>query len=466
MHSRYAILAAVAALFGQTASAQIAPGQSVVALVPSATATTGEMYRIDHQARTATALTLSATLAGARPNSIYMASGALGYVGTNPLPAPTPGDVYQITIAGTAVTETKLNTTPCSGPNVAQLWPVGNNLYFISQNATNTGGIIQHLPIAGGAVVVDVDLTTVTNYNGLANSLCAIGRDVYVASFDSSTSATVTGCLVKWDTTTNTATVVMQLPKSKLGAVTPSNFGSVWIIPHPDQPGNLAICGVFGDILVVNPTTAAIVSHTFSGFNTSPTAGLTNLLNSFGYDPRTRDFVSGSRDGNVERIADGHSAEKVIPNVGSTPATSSLAALWHIPAATGIDYTNGPGCPGPGGYTLTSADTGLPTSGNAAFRLACYSGLGGAAAALVIGTTDPALDLGTFGFPGCVLRANPTITLGVTLSGTGNGAGQASIPLPIPNNVVGATLYHQWVQAQISPTILLSVSNGRRLTVQ
>ena len=48
----------------------------------------------------------------------------------------------------------------------------------------------------------------------------------------------------------------------------------------------------------------------------------------------------------------------------------------------------------------------------------------------------------------------------------GNGAGQASIPLPIPNNVVGATLYHQWVQAQISPTVLLTVSNGRRLTVQ
>lgn len=443
-------------------------GNSVVTVTVAAATPQGEMFEIDHQARTASKLTLSNAFATERPNCLTMADDARGWVGTNPLPANTPGNIFAISIDGAGnVTETKLNTTATAGGNVAQIAKVGSNLYFTTQNATGAGGILQHVPVAGGAVVTDVDLTTITGWNGLANSTAAIGTKVYVAAFDSGTAAT-TGSLVEWDTVTNTGTVALQLPKGKfLSGTAVFNTGIVYMDVNPDLANQLILVGVYGDVLYVDTVTKTVVQHDYSGFGTG-TAGVSNLLNSGAYDRHTRDIVVGSRDGHVERICAGHSAEKIVPNVGSMPA-GSVNGLANIPAVKGLDLNNGAGCAGNGGFTLTSADAYLPTGGNAGFKFACYSGTGGHPCVLGIGVSDPAFDLTPFGAPGCIVRSNLVLNLPAMLAGTGNGAGTASIAFSVPVSLIGGTVFTQWIEIQTvtkSNPVGVTVSNGRRITIQ
>ncbi len=460
-------------------SAQLQPGQSIAAVTVSVTGvpSIGEMYAIDWQAKTSTMLTLSTALTTERPNCVTMLNGVIGFLGTNPvvptgLP-PIPGDIYRFTIAGNVVTETKLNTTPTAGPNVAQLALVGGSIYFVTQNATNVGGILQSIPQAGGPVTTHVDLTTVPGVTGLANCCTAIGTKVYVAMFDSGSVATNSGAVVEFDTVTNTPRVFMQLPQGKYqtGPTTFFNTGIVHALPDATNPNQIVLLGVYGDLLYVDVTTGTVTRHDFTG-PAGATAGTTatNLTNSFAYRPEGRDFVVGSRDGFAEAIADGRSAEKIVGGVGSsaTPSQNSIGGIAHVPATQGLDETIGAGCPGTGGFALTTFDTGLPAAGNAAFRAATYSGTGGDLCALILGTTNTPIDLTILGMTGCTLRTNLVVTIGATLSGTGNGVGTASILLPIPATGAGAVLYTQWAEVQATPTNTLGIvlSNARRMTVQ
>ncbi len=460
------IAVAVAIALPATLASQATPGQSVMTATVAGATPPGEMYIVDHQARSSTRLTLSAALAAERPNCVLMVSGSAGYVGTNPPVTTNPGNIYSIAISGTTVAETLLNTTATAGPNVAQLTVVGTNLYFTTQNAANTGGILQHMPIAGGAVVTDVDLLTVAGVNGLANSICAIGTKVYLGMFDSGATAN-TGTLVQWDTVASAASVMLQLPKSQyVSGVNVFNVGPIHAVVDPDNANRIILVGVYGDILHVDVVTATVVRHDFSGAIAAGVVTL-NLLNSADYDPRTRDLIVGSRDGHVERICNGHSAEKIIPGVGSsaTLASNSVNGCSHIPAPVGTDYSNGAGCPGTGGYTLTASDVYLPTQGNASFAFAAWSGVGGGLAVFTIGSTNLNLDLGALGFspPGCIYRSDLAVTLGLSLSGTGNGNGRATIAFPIPPALSG-TLYTCWIGVRATAPIFV-VSNGRQITV-
>jgi hypothetical protein len=450
--------------------AQIKPGNSIASVTVSTATPQGEMYEIDHQARTAAPLTLSAALANDRPNCLLMLSSGFGFVGSNPVLGG--GNVYRIVVgASGVVTETLLNNAPAAGGNVAQLALVGGSVYFTTQNASGTGGILQHVPVGGGAIVVDADLTTIIGWVGLANALAAIGTKVYVAGFDSGTGVT-TGSLLEWDTVTNTGTIVLQLPKGKfLSGASTFNTGIVYLVPHPDVPGQLILVGVYGDILYFDTASRMIVRHDWAGFGTG-TAGVANLLNAGAWDSQTRDLIVGSRDGHVERICDGHSAEKIVPGVGSstTPSSNSVNGLGHVPATTqASDWTDGAGCAGNGGYTLTAADAYLPSAGNSGFRFAVYSGTAGHPCVFGVGATNPGLDLTPLGAPGCVMRSTYAIALPQTLSGTGNGDGTASIAFAVPSSFFGVIVHTQWVEVQTitrSNPAGLVVSNGRRLTVR
>ena len=140
----------------------------------------------------------------------------------------------------------------------------------------------------------------------------------------------------------------------------------------------------------------------------------------------------------------------------------------HIQATVQAkDYTNGAGCAGNGGFTPTDVGIGLPSPGNANFKVGLFSGTGGDKAALLIGLTNPNAPLAGIGMPGCFLRSSISISVGVTLSGTGNGNGTAIINLPIPAGVSG-TVYRQWAEVNTTPVNALGIimSNGRQMIIQ
>lgn len=455
-------------------AAQVAAGKSVATSVDVASPSgTSSMWVVDHQSRSAIKLTISAALAAERCNCVLMANTAIGYVGTNPLPPNTPGNVYRITVTNSTVTETKLNTGPTAGGNVGQLGVVGTDLWFTTQDASGAGGILQKVPLAGGAVTKVLDLSLLTGYNGLANALCVVGTKVYVGTFDSGNLAATPGCIVVYDTATSTGSVLRQLPQGKfIGGSTPFNTA---LVAMQNVGGSIHCLGVYGDYLVFN-TAGTLVSHDFSGF-TADGWTTANLSNSFDFDPNTGDAIVGSRDGACDRLASGQSAEWVVTGIGTNPTTAnnSLTGLAHLAAtsttaATDVSY-GGSGCAGVDGYKLTDAASGLPSAGNAAYRVGVYSGTGGDTVACLIASAQqaPPINLTSVGMDGCLLSVSSTIVAIVgKLAGTGNGVGTITFGLPIPASAVGVTLYRQWAEIQATKTNPLGVvvSNARKMTVR
>ena len=457
-------------LLASAVAAQVQPGQSVATVI-NATTTQGEMFFLDHQTRTVKQLTLSTALATDRPNCVLMTTPVTGFVGTNPLPANTPANVYAITIAGTTVTETKLNTTATAGGNAAQIAPVGSTLYFTTQNATGAGGILQSVPVAGGPVTSVLDLTTLTGYVGLCNACCAIGTKVYTASFDSGTTA-VTGCVTVHDTVANTHAVLAQLPKGKGPSGT--SFLNPGIVYMYAVANKLHLIGVYGDKLVMDAATGAVDSHEFTG-GISGTTSTINLTNSGAHDAATGDVIAGSRDGACDRWAGNGSAEKTILGVGSsaTPTSNSVTGMAHFAATTTATDTHiGDGCRGSGGMQATDAAAGLPSAGNANYALALYAGTGGDGVIcfLAVGDQKPPLDLGGLGMTGCNLHLSGiAASIAGTLTGTGNGTGTLTVPLPLPASAAGFTLYRQWAEVQLgtkSNPLGVVMSNARRMAIK
>lgn len=292
--------------------------------------------------------------------------------------------------------------------------------------------------------------------------------------------------MIAYDTTTKVGKLILTLPPSQYSsATTQYGLGVVQMHEHPAQPGRLAIAGVFGDLVVVDPDRAnghaapKVLSHAFTGVQGSATTTTSNLVNSFHYDPSCGDWVVGSRDGHVERWVDGHSAEKIIPNVGggALPASNSVTGIHHLPVANHSDLTYGAGCPGPGGYTPTDVAVGAAVPGNAAFALALYSGTSAARVLLAIGLSNTVynssplpMDLTPLGAPGCALRVAPVILLGAALGGTGSGAGMLTIPLALPAGLPkGIRIHRQWaMDMSAAPTNAAGfvLSNARTIWIQ
>ena len=455
-----------------SALAQVGPGNSVAAVIDgSVTTGMSSLWLLDQQARTATKLTTPNDLAVERTNCVLMTSNATGFVGTNPLPANTPANIYGIRITGTGVTATKLNTTATAGGNAAQLALADGFVWFVTQNATGTGGIVQKMPLIGGPVTTVLDLTTITGWNGLANALCIVGSKVYVGAFDSGAVATTPGCIAAIDRVTNTGSILLALPQGKyISGTTNFNTGLVHMQGRGTQ---IHAYGVYGDYLVIDTVTATVVSHEFSGFGV-PGTRTPNLANSFDYDPATGDGIVGSRDGACDRVASGQSAEDAILGVGdnATRTSNSVAGLSHLPYptdASDLSYA-GSGCAGNGGFRLTDSAWGLPTAGNLGFKLGVYSGTGGDSVVCLLGGTaiTPGFDLTAYGMAGCNLNITSILAaIPLVLSGTGNGLGKASFPMPLSTGTYGLSIVRQWAEIQTTKTNILGVvvSNARRMIV-
>ncbi|MCA8978357.1 MAG: hypothetical protein KDC98_26750 [Planctomycetes bacterium] len=467
-------VAVAAALLATPCFSQILPGHSIATVAPSGQP--GEMYDIDHQAGTASQLTISAALAAAIPNCVLMTNPVTGYVGTNA--APT-GDIYAISVASGVVSETLLNTTPTAGGNVAQLAVLGNKLYFCTQTAGVLGSL-QSVPTAGGPVTLELDIATLSA-TGLANACAVIGTKVFVATFNSSPANTATspGELIEFDTVTLTGRIVLNLPPGGFAPVgNPWNTGIVNMVEDPMAPGILVLQGVYGDLLRIDPALGTVVSSTWTGLlNAGGNALASGTVNSFSFDPVAQDWVVGTRYAAIERWVGDQQAENKILGVGTHPTltSNSITGIQYFPEVGGVDTSYGGGCAGNDGWKPTDSSFGAPLAGNTAFRLGLFSANPGDLAVLlidfqnaVIGSIPLPADLGTYGAPNCFIRTGNLISTFVVTSGTGSGGGQAFVSMPLPSWAVGLNFYRQWAELQLLPTngLGLVVSNARHVVVQ
>jgi hypothetical protein len=448
------------------------PGHSIATV--TITGQPGEIYDIDHQAGTATLLTIGTALSGGGPNCVLMTNIVTGFVGTN-----ATGNVYSIVVVNNTVTETLLNTTPTAGANVAQLAIVGNDLYFTTQTA-GVGGTLQRVSTSGGPVTALLDIATL-GATGLANACAVIGTKVFVATFDSSPANTAPspGELIEYDTATNTGRLVLRLPPGGFAPLgNPWNTGIVNMHEDPLQPGILVLQGVYGDLLHIDPVAGTVVSAVWTGQLNAAGSGLASgTVNSAAFDPIAADWIVGTRYGSIEVWVHHQQAEQKIVGVGSNPTATanSITGLYYFPAGPGIDVSYGAGCPGNDGWTPTDSSFGAPYAGNASFRLALFSANPGDLAVLLVdfqntvfGGVPLPIDLGVIGAPGCSLRTGNAITMFAVTSGTGSGGGRAIIPVALPASFAGLTIYRQWAELQVTPTNALGIvgSNARQMTVQ
>ncbi|MHC4079379.1 MAG: hypothetical protein ACYST0_13170, partial [Planctomycetota bacterium] len=256
-HPRRGVLVAVFLLTSAAATtgarAQVPSGQYLTTV----RAPGGEMYYVDPQARRATGLTISATLATDWANCVVMTSPSTGYVGTFNNPS-----VYAITLSGTKVTEKKLNTSALATGEVSQIAVVAGTLYF-AQPTT-----LWSMSVAGGAPTQLVDMTKVTGWptNGLVNALAASVRSVYLGVWP-------VGEVFVYDMGKKTTSLMLTLPASKFPATGFSPVNMQLTSPAIVS-STLMCCGLYGDVVAINATTGKVTSHLFH--KTAVGAGTTN----------------------------------------------------------------------------------------------------------------------------------------------------------------------------------------------
>ena len=91
--------------------------------------------------------------------------------------------------------------------------------------------------------------------------------------------------------------------------------------------------------------------------------------------------------------------------------------------------------------------------------------LGTGNAALILGTNKSGpypIDLTPLGAPGCFLRHDAPILIGVATTGTGPGLGWGTLKVPLPN--IPGTVLTQWASLDPGANALgIAMSNAREL---
>ncbi len=128
--------------------------------------------------------------------------------------------------------------------------------------------------------------------------------------------------------------------------------------------------------------------------------------------------------------------------------------------STNVPQITGTGRAGTGGFTPAAVAVEPPFVGNPSFTVAAGNGLGGAAAVLVINSTDPGVGT-TIPSNGSFLRQT------VNLQGAGANNGSGSISVAIPNNpaLVGQTFFGRWYITDAAAANGFSVTPAFRFTV-
>lgn len=144
--------------------------------------------------------------------------------------------------------------------------------------------------------------------------------------------------------------------------------------------------------------------------------------------------------------------------------SDTQTGFWILRAEHGVPRLYGSGSPGKGGFVPRMEFAGgFPRLGNPTFMLGSTAVLGGAPAALLVGSASTSLRIA--GIDLLVDVTQPVVSLPAVASGSLGmaGAGTVALPLPIANQpgFAGLPMVGQWVVADASsPGGLLAASRG------
>jgi hypothetical protein len=269
--------------------------------------------------------------------------------------------------------------------SIVRLHIAGSDLLF-TLGGTNANAGLWRFPLAGGQAQ---QLAALPN----ARDIAMLANKAYVVSFATMAPST----LVEVDLTTRMPrTVSSSLPSMQSIAA----FG-----------GNLMAGLENGDLGIVNPGTGSY--QTFM----SPNRG---AIIAVVVPPASLPVFATARE------------VYVVPNL-TTPIYQSTATISDLEAgihdqASQLFY--GDGCVGTNNKAPASFFTGLPSLGNAQFRLAITDARANAPSVMLIGVTRQSIDLGPIGMPTCKLLTDIKVALGFVTDGLGAGG----IPLAVPND--------------------------------
>lgn len=454
------------ALLAPFASAQVKPGHYIVADQLSKgtpAVVTGEMWTVDPSTRKATKLTWNPKII---PNSIKMISPAVGFVGTNAAPAA----IYRITVAGTTVTETKINTSAITGTNVSQIVNIGSTLYFPTNAATTGGNGIWSMPLGGGKPVLlwdDSKLTPALPANQLANAFAGDAKTgkLYMCYWTS-------GIIIEYDIATAKAKQIATLKGKVNAAILPVNA-------HMDAKGNLVVASLYGDIVSLDVNTLKVVQH-LEPRTASSLAPWSPYVNSMVFNPDTGDWVFGSRDGSVEPVgtvglrAIARRMTVLMPPpyaVGKIePNDQSIGGIDYIPSGgTNSSYmAYGAGCSNTtAGDFVPASGAGIITKASKSFSFTVDGLPANSVAVLILGVNKINASLGG----GCSLYTTPIIILTAVATPSdpalkANGTYRAQVgPLALPAS--NQKFNTQWAVAWAAASkIYLIASDARTLVTQ
>ncbi len=445
--------------------------------------TPGELYLIDPGALKAYKLKLPSAIASKKGlNSVRAVNPVMGFITTIDSASTAPasaGDLYRYVITSSGVNMTKLNTSPFTGGNLAQVAIYGNKLYLTSQNPSGNDGILWSVPMSGGAPKIEVDFSKVQGYGGLANACIEFNNKIYVASWPWKKNNVYMQQLWEYDPATKKVAKVMDLPRSKY-----TTYLYVVNMTVDTKQKLLVLVGLYRDVVYIDPVNKKVVKHFLAGTYSKRYNKMfynLSLLNSCAYNPDTGDVALGTRTGHFDLATGSHGTFNLVPGVGSNRIANrnSVSGLTYLPAAgTLMDYTYGDGWRGSqdstyykNQYYFMNVNLGLPFAGQK-WGAHAHNGLGGTFAFLILGTSNTSwggiplpFDLTPLGAPGNYVRCSHDLVFTTTLSGTGPGKGYAGLSWTVPTVAKGLSLYYQWYMIDAKANTLgLVVSNARKAT--
>jgi hypothetical protein len=378
------------------------------------------------------------------------------YVGTTNA-TPGGGQIYSVLVAGTnVIRETLLTTVSPDGGYISGIALRGDDVWYVTSGSGGTRGAIGYVPKTGGAPV-NVFTMTMPGVNGLGNAIATNGREIFVG-----TSTAAADMFNVWVLDPEEAT-----PQLRGLAKIPIVSGSA-----SPSPGQLFMAE--GEQLFVSD---------FSGFmhKLDTVTGSWTTLNAASRAPQSS--------GNGGLLNPWTDTAVLVAGAGSTPRQTQVwdnaQAQWSTPgnatfvgvgAGVGAMFVRpfvhfGKGCAGPSGREPRVGASGLSKVGSQSFRVGLRDGFPSRPAFLMFGVSNTRgfgvplpLDLAPFGAPGCRLLTSSD----VLIVATAGAQGDASVPVPIPNDpsLAGVSLYVQWAQPGAANALGLAFSDGAALHVR
>jgi hypothetical protein len=313
--------------------------------------------------------------------------------------------VYRLPLQG-RVAQTRANIGYATNGKVTDLLvhPTGNLLMVFGGNGANAG--LWSGPLAGGANVA----------LGRAIDAVKVAADAQAAYL--LTQSVGSSDVWRYDFATQGFT--------RVGAGLPE---SAAIEVFPAAP-LLLVGTVSGDLLRFDASSG---QHTvFRSVNRGPITGLR-------YNVRTAQLLGVTSTGSVFNLSGNEVASIPRALADIDTGTSDAAAF----------FTFGDACQGMAARPPLMGAAGLPTLGNAAFRMTVAQATPSSVAIHALGNSRRGwfslplpIDLTAIGAPGCSVYVNGVFLSAVPLSGAGAG----SLPLPVPNDAAlkGAAPVAQW----------------------